>query len=66
MQDLIGYLQRAIRDDGRSLYRLAKDAELRYSVVHRFATGERIGINLITAAKLCQTLRLELRPAKGK
>lgn len=66
MQDLIGYLQRAIRDDGRSLYRLAKDAELRYSVVHRFATGERIGINLVTAAKLCKTLRLELRPAKGK
>jgi len=70
MQDLIECLQRAIHDDGRTLYRLAKDADLRYSVVHRFATGERIGINLVTAAKLCHVLRLELRPktraAKGK
>ena len=72
MQDLIQTLQEAIEKDPRSLYRIAIDSGLRYSVVHRFATGERLGINLVTAAKLCQTLGLELRPvrraakAKGK
>ena len=62
MQDLIAVLQRAIERDGRTLYRLAKDCGLRYSVVHRFATGERVGISLVTTAKLCQTLGLDLRP----
>ncbi len=66
MQDLIAILQRAIERDPRTLYRIAKDAELRYSVVHRFATGERLGISLVTAAKLCQALGLELRSTRRK
>ena len=66
MQDLIATLQAAIERDPRTLYRIAKDCDLRYSVVHRFATGERLGISLVTAAKLCETLGLELRPVKGK
>ena len=61
MKDLIGELQRAIRADGRSLYAIAKEAELAYSVVHRFATGERVGISLPTAARLLDVLGYELR-----
>ncbi len=66
MQDLITVLRNAIERDPRTLYRLAKDAELRYSVVHRFATEERTAVGLVTAAKLCDVLGLELRPAKRK
>ncbi len=66
MQDLIKVLQKAIKDDGRTLYAVAKDAGLRYSVVHRFARGERVGISLVTAAKLCQTLGLELQAVKRR
>jgi len=65
MQDLIAVIRKAIDKDKRSLYRIAKDSELRYSVVHRFATGERTAINVVTAAKLCKVLGLELRP-KGR
>jgi hypothetical protein len=61
MQDLIVELQQAIRKDGRSLYAIAKAADLRYSVVHRFARGERVGISLVSAAKLLQALGYELR-----
>lgn len=64
MQDLIAVLRKAIDRDHRTLYALAKAAGLRYSVVHRFARGERVGISLVTAAKLCQTLGLELRPVR--
>lgn len=66
MQDLIAVLRKAIDRDVRSLYRIAKDCGLRYSVVHRFATGERVGISLVTTAKLCQTLGLELRSTRRK
>ena len=65
MQDLIGTLRKAIKRDGRTLYAIAKDSGLRYSVVHRFATGERTAINIVTAEKLCHTLGLELR-SKGQ
>lgn len=61
MQDLVVELQKAIKNDGRTLYRLAKDAGLRYSVLHRFATNERPGISLVTVAKLLETLGYELR-----
>ncbi len=67
MQDLIKVLRIAIKRDPRSMYAVAKDSGLRYSVVHRFATGERVGISLVTTAKLCKTLELELRPKqKGR
>ena len=67
MQDLIKVLRRAIEKDSRSKYAIAKDSGLRYSVVHRFTTGERVGISLVTTAKLCKTLGLELRPKqKGR
>ena len=66
MQDLIKVLRKAIKADDRTLYAIAKAASLRYSVVHRFARGERVGISLVTTAKLCQVLGLELRPVKRK
>ncbi len=65
-QDLVRVLRRAIKRDARSLYRIALDCGLRYSVVHRFATEERTGISLVTTAKLCRTLGLVLRPVKPK
>lgn len=59
-------MRAAIDADPRSLYRLAKDATLPYSTVHRFATRERTELNLRTASVLCETLGLELRPVRRK
>ncbi len=64
MQNFIEIIQDAIERDPRSLYKLAQDAELAYSTVHRFQTGERVNISPSTAAKLCQVLGLELRPTR--
>lgn len=60
-QDLAAIIREAIELDGRSLYQLARDAGLRYSVLHRFARGERQKINIDTASALCGELGLELR-----
>jgi DNA-binding Xre family transcriptional regulator len=62
--DLAKVIQRAIKRDGRSLYRLAIDAGLPYATVHRFANGEREGITLHTASRLCEPLGLELKPGR--
>lgn len=59
-------IRAAIDEDPRTLYRLAKDAKLPYSTVHRFSTRERTELGLRTASVLCQTLGLELQPAKRK
>ena len=56
----IRILQRAIQRDGRTLYAVARDSELRYGVVHAFARGSRENITLRTAAALCDVLGLEL------
>jgi len=53
-------IQRAIEQDPRSLYRLAKDAKLDYATVHRFARGERTDLVLHTAERLCDALGLRL------
>ena len=66
MQDLIKILRTAIERDGRTLYRIAKDAGMPYGGLHRFVTAERTAINLVTAAKLCRVLGLELRPVRRK
>jgi DNA-binding Xre family transcriptional regulator len=66
MQDMIGVIHKALKQERRTLYRLAKDAGLRYSTVHRFARGERLEINLTTASRLCMALGLELKPVKRK
>ena len=61
MQDLVKELRQAIRHDGRTLYAIAKDAGIAYSVLHRFARGQRVGVSLVSAAKLLQALGYELR-----
>jgi ribosome-binding protein aMBF1 (putative translation factor) len=60
MQNFAAIIRKAIEKDTRSLYAIAKDVGLRYSILHRFATGERTAINIVTAEKLCDTLGLEL------
>ncbi len=57
---LIRALRAAIEADKRSLYRLAKDAELPYGTVHRFARKERTELGLRTASALCDALGLHL------
>ncbi len=65
-QDFATIIREAIERDGRSLYQLARDCGLRYSVLHRFATGERQKINIDTATAICGELGLELRRVKRK
>ncbi|MCC7313268.1 MAG: helix-turn-helix domain-containing protein [Planctomycetes bacterium] len=62
--DLTTFLRNTIKRDGRSQYRLAKDAGIAVAVLQRFVSGER-GITLDTASRLCKALGLELRPSKG-
>ena len=62
-QSLSGVVQRAIRADGRSLYRIAKDSDVAVAVLQRFMSGER-GITLRTADRICPVIGLELRPVK--
>lgn len=66
MQNMTETIRAAISKDKRSLYRLAKDCELPYATIHRFATRERTAINLVTAERMCEALGLELRPVRRK
>ena len=56
-------LRSTIKRDGRSLYRIAKDAGVAVSVLQRFMERTR-GLNLSTAEKFCRVVGLELRPVK--
>jgi hypothetical protein len=53
-------LRAAIADSGRSLYRVAKDAGVDYSILHRFMASGR-GLAIGTLDRLCQCLGLELK-----
>lgn len=53
----------AIRRDGRSTYALANDSGVSRAQVVRFINGTR-ELTLPVASKLCETLRLELRPIR--
>ena len=57
-------LRRAIRDSGRTLYRVAKDSGIPYATLHRFMSGER-SISLRALDKLSAYLGLQLVPAEG-
>ena len=57
-------LKRAIKADGRSLYRIAKLSRLHYSILDRFVHEERLAITLPTIAALCDVVGLELRPIR--
>ncbi len=64
--DMTEDLKAAIEKDGRSLYAIARDADVAYSVLHRFVTGDRT-VNLDTASKIATALGLKLvKPRKRK
>jgi len=56
-------LQAAIESDGRTFYRLGKEAGVSPEVISRFVSGER-DIRLATASKLADVLGLELLSRK--
>jgi hypothetical protein len=56
-------LRRAIRKSDQTLYRIAKDAEVDWSILQRFLDGTRPNIRLDTIEKLCMHFGLELRPS---
>ena len=56
-------LQAAIESDGRTFYRLGKDAGVSTEIIYRFVAGER-DIRLATASKLAAVLGLELLSRK--
>ena len=61
-------LREAVIADGRSIYQLARDANIPYPVLYRFIRGYKDGhkqsMTIITADKLAEALKLELRPKK--
>ena len=57
-------LKRAIKTDGRSLYAIAKAANLHYSIPDRFMHESRVAITLPTIAALAEVVGLELRPMR--
>jgi len=59
-QNICDQLRRAIRESGKTHYRLGKDAGLKPEIVARFARSER-DITGRTFAKLAKALGLELR-----
>lgn len=58
---MINAFQKAIENDKRSLYQLARDAGLRYSIVHPLATGKKNNPTVHTMEKLAAALGYELR-----
>ncbi len=63
-------LREAAVADGRSIFALARDSGVPYPVVYRFIkgdkTGRKHGLTLMSADKLIDILRLELRPMKKR
>ncbi|KKM14903.1 hypothetical protein LCGC14_1701430 [marine sediment metagenome] len=61
-------LRKAAEADDRSIFALARDADIPYPVMYRFLkgdkTGHKWGLNLTTADKLAEAVGLELRPKK--
>ena len=59
-EDFAEVLRKAIVDDKRSYYRLAKDCGVSHTVLIRFVAGER-DIVLGTAGRICRALGLKLK-----
>jgi transcriptional regulator with XRE-family HTH domain len=59
---LVEQLQGAIRASGLTLNELERRCGVSHAVLSRFLTGKRT-LTLPLAAKVCETLGLELRPA---
>ena len=64
--ELARIIRAAIERDGRSLYRIAQEADVSYQALHPFARGQREDIVLSTADRLCRVLGLTLRPVQSK
>ena len=58
-------LRDALRGDGRTMYRLSKDANVDAAVLSRFLSGER-DVSLRVMDRLCRALGLELRPTRRR
>ncbi len=62
-------LRDAMEADGRSIYQLARDADIPYPVLYRFVKGDKSGrrqsLHLVTVDKLTQALGLELTKKRG-
>jgi hypothetical protein len=54
-------LKKAIAESGQSLYRIAKDSNVDYAVLHNFFHGKR-DIQLVSANKLAEYFELDLTP----
>jgi hypothetical protein len=57
-----GQLRAAIESSGLTRYAIAKQCGIRESVLAKFMAGT--DIKMVTAAKVCVVLGLELRPVK--
>lgn len=57
------FLKAAIKNDGRSLNRIAQEAGINVSLLSRFAAGRR-AITSTTMDRLMAVLDLELRPRR--
>ena len=55
-------LRQAIRKSGKTLYRIAQDTRIDWSILQRFLDGTRPNIRIDTIEKLCRYFGLELRP----
>ena len=53
-------LRQAVWEDGRSRYRLGKEAQIDPSIFYEFAAGE-VGLNLASAGRLMNVLGYEMR-----
>lgn len=63
--DLAKLLQDAVKSDGRTRYRIAKDAGVPYSAVHRLESGQR-AVRLDYAGRLMDVLGLSVVKSKRK
>ena len=63
--DLEKMIRQAMRQDGRTVCRLATDAHIDRAILGRFIRGER-GLTLVTASRLCEALGLELKSRRRK
>jgi hypothetical protein len=57
-------LRAAILDSGQSLYRVSRDSQLSYPVVHGFVRGYR-ALSMRAMDRLCQYFNLRLTSEKG-
>lgn len=67
MAEILDRLRQAIREGGKTRYRLAQESGIDESALSRLMSGER-GLSIEAAEKLAETLGLEIiiRPVKRK